>query len=393
MAGNPKYQGEKIIKDYGKLSFDYVPEVLVHREAQLQRLQTIFKPVLHGVRRTALLLGSVGTGKTVTAKRFCQNITSEGTLAGINITSLLINCREKRSEHAVLHAINSFFNPGCPDRGLAPEEFLRSIRRSLEERKLHMIIVLDEADGILRRGADDLIYVLTRFNEEFCQDYSLSLILISQRYLLDQLDKSALSTFCKANIVSFERYDAAELRDIVLSRIDLAFYPGTVEEECIDLIAESSADWGDARFAMELLETSALIAEERRLSGVTPECVREAKNMTCSDGSYETKLSKMDYNHKLVLLSICRSIGRSAYTTSIATENAYKIASEECKTAAKGTTTFWKYLKDLAKDGWIEQKVITDPNGSGGRTTCIYISDFPIGELRYIIEKEFNLTI
>ena len=164
MAGNPKYQGEKIIKDYGKLSFDYVPEVLVHREAQLQRLQTIFKPVLHGVRRTALLLGSVGTGKTVTAKRFCQNITSEGTLAGINITSLLINCREKRSEHAVLHAINSFFNPGCPDRGLAPEEFLRSIRRSLEERKLHMIIVLDEADEIMRRGADDLIYVLTIFN-------------------------------------------------------------------------------------------------------------------------------------------------------------------------------------------------------------------------------------
>ena len=175
MAGNPKYQGEKIIKDYGKLSFDYVPEVLVHREAQLQRLQTIFKPVLHGVRRTALLLGSVGTGKTVTAKRFCQNITSEGTLAGINITSLLINCREKRSEHAVLHAINSFFNPGCPDRGLAPEEFLRSIRRSLEERKLHMIIVLDEADEILDKLATEtdeatLKQYYTRLNEIYLTD-------------------------------------------------------------------------------------------------------------------------------------------------------------------------------------------------------------------------------
>ena len=392
MAECPKYQVEKIIKDYSKLSFDYVPDVLVHRETQLQRLQTIFRPVLHGVRKTALLLGSVGTGKTVTAKHFCQDLTREGSLAGLNIASIIINCREKRSEHAILYAINSYFDPSCPDRGLSSEEFLRSIRKNMENRKLHLIIVLDEADEMLRRGADDLIYVLTRFNEEFSQEYSLSLILISQRYLLDQLDKSALSTFCKANIVSFERYDMDELRDIVRSRIELAFYPGTVEDECVDLIAEASADWGDARFAIELLETSALIAEENRLSKMTPECVREAKNMTCSDGSYETKLSKMDFNHKLVLLSICRAIGRNAYTTSTATENAYKIASEECKTVAKGTTSFWKYLKDLANDGWIEQRVVTDPNGSGGRTSCIYISDFPIGELRYLIEKEFNLT-
>lgn len=393
MVDGTKHQGEKIIKDYGKLSFDYVPDVLVHREAQLQRLQTIFRPVLHGVRKTALLLGSVGTGKTVTAKRFSQDIISEGSLSSLNVASVLINCREKRSEHAILHAINSYFNPGCPDRGLSAEEFLRSIRKNMESRKLHLIVILDEADEMLRRGADDLIYVLTRFNEEFSQEYSLSLILISQRYLLDQLDKSALSTFCKANIVNFERYNVEELRDIVSSRIDLAFFPGTVENECVDLIAEASADWGDARFAIELLETSALIAEENRLSVVTPECVREAKNMTCSDGSYETKLSKMDFNHKLVLLSICRSIGRNAYTTSTATENAYKIASEECNIVAKGTTSFWKYLKDLANDGWIEQRVVTDPNGSGGRTSCIYISDFPIGELRYLIEKEFNLTL
>ncbi|MFA7341905.1 MAG: cell division control protein 6, partial [Candidatus Methanomethylophilaceae archaeon] len=54
-----------IIKDLDKLSFEYVPEKLVHRESQMASLRMLFRPVMESGRSaTAFLIGSVGTGKT-----------------------------------------------------------------------------------------------------------------------------------------------------------------------------------------------------------------------------------------------------------------------------------------------------------------------------------------
>ena len=62
----------RLFKDESKLSFDYVPEKLVHRDKQLDKLWMIFRPVLEGaMSQTAFLIGNVGTGKTATSKRFC----------------------------------------------------------------------------------------------------------------------------------------------------------------------------------------------------------------------------------------------------------------------------------------------------------------------------------
>ena len=387
------HQRNGIIRDYEKLSFEYVPDVLIHREFQMQRLQTIFRPILHGIRRTAVLVGNVGTGKTATAKRFCQTMERYGRLSDCNIAHVVINCRQKRSEYTILHAILSYFDPNYPRRGIAQEEYVRSIQKHLSTRKMNMIVVLDEADIILKKGANDLIYTLTRLNEDYTENYSLSLIMISQRHLVGNLDQAALSTFCKSNVVTFERYNALELRDIIKSRVDLAFYPGTVSEECIDMIAEASAELGDARFAIELLESAGLITEEMGLTEMLPECIREAKNMTYSRGSNELRLSNLDLNRKLVLLAICRSMGENSYATSQDAETAYRIASEECNIKPKGSTSFWKYLKDLSAEGWIDQKSLVDPAGAGGRTTCIYVNDFPVKDLKLMIEKELNLIL
>ena len=65
----------RLFKDQSKLSFDYVPDKLCHREEQLERLEMLFRPVLDGsMSQTAFLIGSVGTGKTATSKRFCLDL-------------------------------------------------------------------------------------------------------------------------------------------------------------------------------------------------------------------------------------------------------------------------------------------------------------------------------
>ncbi len=49
----------------------------------------------------------------------------------------------------------------------------------------------------------------------------------------------------------FDRYSSPELRDIVADRAQLAFYQDTISDDSMDLIADASSEYGDARFAIE----------------------------------------------------------------------------------------------------------------------------------------------
>lgn len=376
----------RIIKDASKLSFDYVPEKLVHREKQMERLGMIFRPVLEsGVSQTAFLIGSVGTGKTATSKRFCLDIVREAQARGKPMDFVVVNCRQRNTETSVLLRLVTHFDERYPDRGFSSAEILRSLRKHLEKRGVHLIVVLDEADVLIKKGASDLIYQLSRFDEEkVTGKASISLILISQKYVLDMLDTASLSTFRRANAIQFDRYSSSELRDIVADRVRLAFYQDTVLEESIDLIADIASEWGDARFAIELLEKGGMLAEEEGSPKLTPEHVRAAKALTYSVVT-ESKIDALDTQKKLVLLAIARSMKDQAYVTTGDVEKAYRLAAEEFGEKARGHTQFWAYLQDIANEGLIETRVSGDP--SGGRTTYISLPDIPAKILREKLES------
>lgn len=375
----------KVIKDSSKLSFDYVPERLVHREKQMDRLRMIFRPVLEsGTSQTALLIGNVGTGKTATSKRFCLDLVQESNASGKAMDFVVVNCRQRNTESSVLLRLVTHFDDRFPDRGFSTAEMLRALHKHLEKNKVHLIVVLDEADVLLRKGAGDLIYHLSRFDEEKVGGRaSMSLILISQKYLLDMLDPASLSTFRRANAITFDKYSAAELRDIIGDRVPLAFYPGTVPQETIDLIADVSAEWGDARFALEILEKSGMLAEEEGSALVTPENVRTAKAFTYSVVT-ESKVERLDVQRKLVLLAVARALKEHAYVNTGDVEKAYRIAAEEFGEKPRGHTQFWAYLQQVANEGLVETKVTGDP--SGGRTTSISIPDIPVKVLKDQLE-------
>jgi len=381
-----QYGTPKILKDPSKLSFDYVPERLVHRERQMERLRMIFRPVLEsGVSQTALLIGNVGTGKTATSKRFCLDLVKEANERGRPMDFVVVNCRQRSTEAAVLLRLVNHFDERFPDRGFSMAEMLRALHKHLESRKLHLIVVLDEADVLLRKGAGDLIYHLSRFDEEKVGGRaSLSLILVSQKYLLDMLDPAAMSTFRRANAIQFDRYTAAELRDIVADRVRLAFYPDTVPEEAIDLIADIAAEFGDARFAIEILEKAGMLAEEEKADQVSAEHVRSAKALTYSVVT-GAKVEALDLQRRLVLLATARALKDRAYVTTGDVEKAYKVAAEEYGQRARGHTQFWAYLQAVANEGLLETKVAGDP--SGGRTTYISIPDIPVKVLREMLEE------
>ncbi|QLH74833.1 MAG: AAA family ATPase [Methanomassiliicoccales archaeon] len=385
MSSKLKRHG-RVFKDQSKLSFDYVPERLVHREKQLEILSSIFRPVLEGqMSQTAMLVGSVGTGKTATTKRFCLDAQRASEGSGRAIDFIIVNCRQRSSENAVLQRLIAHFDDRYPDRGFSTAEMLRAIAKHIEKRKIHLIVVLDEADVLVRRGASDLIYQLSRFDEEkICPRPSLSLILISQKYVLDMLDQAAVSTFRRANAIRFERYSSQELKDIVSSRAELALFPGSIDDGPVQLIADIASEFGDARFAIELLEKAGMIAEEGGHDSILAEHVRAAKALTYSVVT-ESKIEDLDRQRKLVLLAICRSMKDQAYVTTGEVERAYKVVAEEHGEKARAHTQFWEYVQDLSNNGLISTKVTGDP--SGGRTTYISLPDIPAKVLAEKLES------
>jgi len=92
----------------------------------------------------------------------------------------------------------------------------------------------------------------------------------------DSLDPRVKSTLCEYEIF-FSPYDATELSDILQHYADLVFREDTVEEGVIELCAARAAqEQGDAREALDLLETAGNIARKRDTGQVTQTHVEEA---------------------------------------------------------------------------------------------------------------------
>ena len=368
--------GKSVFKDQRTLSFDYVPQRLVHREAQMKKLVMLYRPVVESnLSQNAVLTGSVGTGKTATAKRFCTDLKDFAEKQQKAVDWVLVNCRQRNSESsAVLHVVNHF-QPNFPDRGFSITEMLRILRKDLEKRKVHLVIVLDEADVLLKKAGPDIIYKLTRFGEEKVDGRDLvSLMLISQKNIFELLDASSTSTFKRTNVVEFGKYSSDELRDIVKTRAELAFHDGAIDDDAISLIAEVSSEWGDARFAIEILEKAGMLADEESAGRISVEHVRGAKAEAYSSIT-ESKLAGLDRHQKLSLLGIARASRGKAYVTTGETESAYKVACEEYSEKPRAHTAFWGLMKDLDMLGVVSAK--KSGPGISGKTTVITLLDIP----------------
>jgi cell division control protein 6 len=373
-----------VIKDGSVLSFDYVPKKLVCREEQEAQLMMIFRTVVESGRsETAFFSGSVGTGKTAMAKRFVSDIMAYGSKNNVPMDSIIINCRFRGTEAGVLLECLRHYDAGFPDRGFSPSEMLRSLKGWIAKSKKRLIIVLDEVDNLLKKGPTDIIYQLSRFNEESIDmPASVSLILISQEYVIDRLDQASLSTFRKANAIRFEPYNEEQMLQILKSRAELALRPGSYDDEILRMIAKAATQQsghgdklGDARFAIDMLDKAARLAETKAGGTISGDDVRSVNDMVFSVVN-EPKLAALDTNELLALLSVARSIRDRPAVAMTASEKTYAVVCEEYETPAKKHTQYWTYIKSLKDQGIIDTEVRTDPE-TGGRTTFISLLDIP----------------
>jgi cell division control protein 6 len=372
---------QRIISDYAKLEFDYVPDKLVHRDAQMKQLTSIFKSVVEAKRsQIAFLYGGVGTGKSALSKRFCLDFREWARIKGKRAEFVVVNCRSRNTPSGALLKILDKFQPNFPDRGFSTTEMLEILRKQITKESILLVVILDEVDMLIKRSGSDLLYSLSRFDDEkvSAPKHSLSLILISQRNIHDFLDAATISTIKRTNQIGFDKYSKEELKDIVGQRVELAFFPGTVEEDVIAFIAEISTEFGDARFAIELLENAGRIANEEGADSVGPEHVRTAKAMTYSVVT-ESKLEPLERHMMFTLLAVSRTIKKKTFVTTGEVEDIYALVCEEYAEEPRAHTRFWEYLKHLGDAGLLG--LSASGKGMVGKTTLISLPDIPAGVL------------
>lgn len=376
-----------LIKDLSALDFDFVPDSLPHREKQLRSLARLFKPVLSGLYQNVFIRGPVGTGKTVLAKKFCRSFSQLARKKGMFVEYVHVNCRKRSTDGMVLLGVLKHFDERFPDRGFSVQEMLQILRKQLEKRDARLLLVLDEADALVRKSGSELLYNLTRFNDEsFKGANPVSVILISQQDVLSMLDSSVLSSFKRSNVIRLGKYARDELLDIVRQRVELAFHAGTVDSGSMELIADIASEWGDARFAIELLWKAGMSADDQHDDMVMPEHVRIAKADTYSFVT-ETKLQNLGRHQLLTLLSVAKRLGRedAAYVSTGDVEETYAVTCEEYGEEARAHTMFWKYLKEIAGAGFVDLQLSGE--GQAGTTQLISLPDVPVSVLQEKLES------
>jgi cell division control protein 6 len=369
--------GPSVFKDLGKLDFDYVPEDLPHRDNEIRSITRIFKGLTQGGQRENLLIqGPVGTGKTAIAKLFARDFSTVLRGQGKTLEVVHVNCRRRKTSGLAMLGILNHFEPNYPERGFGVGEMQRDLRKHLIRRDAHLLIILDEVDALLRADGSDLVYDLTRFNDETGPGWvGVSLMLVSQHDVLEQMDEAALSTF-KKNVLRIEPYGADALEAIIEQRVGLAFRPGSVDPDNVGFIADIAATEGNARQAIEILWKAGLNADDTGRELVSADDIRTAKADVRSHIT-ESKLRNLQKHPLLVLMALARRLQRdeSAYATTGSVEETYHLMCEEFGEEARGHTMFWKYLKQLQDAGMTLARL--SGKGQAGTTQHISIPDAP----------------
>lgn len=359
-----------VFNDREVLRHDYLPGRLPHREEQIRQLGQTVAPVLKGARSSNIFIyGKTGTGKTAVTKYVLSHLEAKAKEFRASVKFCYLNCRMVGSEYRVFASLCEALGLSIPFTGLSVGEVFDRFRTCLDASKVFLIVVLDEADALIKARGDGLLYELTRVNETLGVS-RVSLIGISNDLRLKEfLDPRVLSSLSEEEMV-FKPYDASELKNILAERSVSAFKEGALSESALSLCsALAAAEHGDARRALDLLRVAGEVAERAGAAVVVEDHVREAEKHIEHNRVFEA-LRNLTLHSKLVVLSIYH-LNRAEVSRAI-TGEIYEVYSELCGQVGVTPLTqrrLCSLVNELDSMGILNAKVIS--MGRYGRTKKI----------------------
>ncbi len=386
-----------VFADRNVLSPHFVPGTLPFRDKEIGKIMSGLSPALKNERpRNLFIYGKTGTGKTCSVKHVTAKLLEHKS----NSVVSYINCRMYNSRYRVIQKIDKELLPSLDSMGFGFAMLYEKMVHQLESAGARIIVVLDEVDMV--KDLDDLLYTLTRANDEL-QKSGISVIGISNKVSFkDQLGQRSKSSLCENEMV-FAPYTAPQLQAIIEQRAKTGFKPHVVDESAVNLAAAiTGSDVGDARYALKLLMKAGELADENGLKKITDKEVEGARRAVESDVAFEA-ISTLPDHQQLVLLAIANLAldkGKNTRLTSGSPEedDSYLISGEVyeeyCKTSRhyrkprRSARWYREYLNDLEMLGVIT--TVESGAGMRGRTRLIRIG-YPATDVKKIVEKNFSI--
>lgn len=360
--------GKSIIKNRNVLHFTYLPDVILHRKDEQEKLTQSLLPILKQSRPSNLLIyGKPGTGKTLVVKKILTKIQQRVEKSNFPIKLIYTNSKDETTLYGLLVSIGrqlGLEKEDLPPTGLATSEVFKRLLTSIEENQYNIILVIDEIDylaHLVSKTGKDILYQLTRANERLKKG-SMTLVGISNDLTFkDRLDGRVISSLGEEEIV-FTNYDVNQLKEILIDRIREAFLDDVVEASSLNLCAAMAGrEHGDARRAIDLLRVAGEIAERQQSETVKEEHVRTASQKMEEDKEV-TALKSYPLHEKLLIIAVMKATGLSTGEIFLAYKNLCKAIRQKELTQRRVT----QMLGEIEMSGIISGRIVHQ--GIHGRT-------------------------
>ncbi len=391
-----KYMETKsLFLDRALLQSAHNPDTILHRDKEISSIASILAPCLKGERPSNLFVyGKAGSGKTLSTRHVARELERHASSRNVKLKILYLNCKLKKiadTEYRVIAQLAREYGKAIPPTGLPTDEVYRAFQQAVDSHGGINILILDEIDQLVKKVGDEILYNLTRMNEEL-KGAKISVTGISNDMVfLDALDPRVKSSLSEEEVI-FAPYNALQLQDILYQRSRQAFRENVLEQGVIEKCSAYAArEHGDARRCLELLRVAAEIAERENSEKVNISHIDEADEKIERD-RLMVILTTQPKQSQAILYSIVTMSSEKKGT--LFTSDVYELYKGVCSRVGLRPLTLRRVsdiIAELDMLGIINVKVIS--KGRYGRTREISLSVPPttMPRMRKLLEDALSI--
>jgi len=377
--------GKSLILNREILHFTYIPEVILHRDSEQEKVTQSLIPILKKSRPSNLLVyGKPGTGKTLVVRKVLSKIQNRVEKTQFPIKLVYTNSKDETTLYGLLVSFGrqlGLDEKDLPATGLAISEVFKRLLKTINQGKLNIVFVIDEIDYLaylVSKTGKDILYQLTRANGRLTEG-SLTLVGISNDLTFkERLDPRVISSLGEEEIV-FTSYSVEQIRKILENRIQKAFIKNAVEEPALNLCAAMAGrEHGDARRALDLMRVAGEIAEREQSETVNENHIRGA-SQKIEENKEVAALQSYPLHEKLLIIAVMKTSGLSTGEIYTTYKNLCKVVGQKELTTRRVT----QMLSEVELSGIISGRIIHQ--GIHGR-----IKKFKLAISPLIIKETFK---
>ena len=377
--------GKSLIQNREILHFTYIPEVILHRDSEQEKVTQSLIPILKKSRPSNLLVyGKPGTGKTLVVRKVLSKIQNRVEKTQFPIKLVYTNSKDETTLYGLLVSFGrqlGLDEKDLPATGLAISEVFKRLLKTINQGKLNIVFVIDEIDYLaylVSKTGKDILYQLTRANGRLTEG-SLTLVGISNDLTFkERLDPRVISSLGEEEIV-FTSYSVEQIRKILENRIQKAFIKNAVEEPALNLCAAMAGrEHGDARRALDLMRVAGELAEREQSETVNENHIRGA-SQKIEENKEVAALQSYPLHEKLLIIAVMKTSGLSTGEIYTTYKNLCKVVGQKELSTRRVT----QMLSDVELSGIISGRIIHQ--GIHGRTKKFKLAISPL-----IIKETFK---